>query len=108
MRPLRSVRRPPNAGAAGKHSRQTRRPNAAKPQTAAFTFANYFRLTGKPRLAQNAAKITARRKSTEWSALEKPVAPLPSPPLLENYLKFVTRFVIRTLELAKGFEPPTP
>jgi hypothetical protein len=44
------------------------------PQTnARFTFRN----TGKPRLAQEeAAKITARRKSTEWSALEKPVAPL--------------------------------
>jgi len=26
------------------------------------------------------AKITTRRKSSEWSALEKPVAPLPSPP----------------------------
>ena len=35
-----------------------------------------FRKTGKPRLAQETAKITARRKSTEWSALEKPVAPL--------------------------------
>src|SRR4029077_5790602 len=30
------------------------------------------------------AKITARRKSSEWSALEKPVAPLPSPPPTGN------------------------
>src|SRR5580700_4217297 len=42
----------------------------------------YFRNTGKPRIAQEEAAritqplITAHRKNTEWSALEKPVAPL--------------------------------
>ena len=36
-----------------------------------------FRKTGKPRSrTKTIAKITARRKSSEWSALEKPVAPL--------------------------------
>ena len=36
---------------------------------------------GKPRIARKGcAKITTRRKTAEWSALEKPVAPLPSPP----------------------------
>jgi hypothetical protein len=48
--------------------------------------------------AYHHAKITTRRKSSEWSALEKPVAPPPSPPPCRN----------RYLELAKGFEPPTP
>src|ERR1700684_1443082 len=44
--------------------------------------------------------ITARRKSTEWSALEKPVAPLPSPPSAGTAS-------LHSLELAKGFEPLT-
>jgi hypothetical protein len=46
------------------------------------------------------AKITARReKSSEWSALEKPVA-------LLNRLRR-SPDICRSLELAKGFEPPT-
>jgi hypothetical protein len=61
-----------------------------------------FRKTGKPRLAQETAKITARRKSTEWSALEKPVAPL-----TESAVRRKIRSCCRSLELAKGFEPPT-
>jgi hypothetical protein len=44
------------------------------------------------------AKTTTSRKNFEWSALEKPVSPLPNPPPAENPF----------LELAKGFEPPTP
>jgi hypothetical protein len=37
-----------------------------------------FAIQGNQGFAQDTAMITARRKSTEWSALEKPVAPLPS------------------------------
>ena len=40
-------------------------------------FSQYrFRNTGKPRPAKDAVKTTTRRKSSEWSALEKPAAPL--------------------------------
>jgi hypothetical protein len=48
----------------------------ARPTDQRSNLSLQFRKTGKPRLAQETAKITARRKSTEWSALEKPVAPL--------------------------------
>ena len=62
-----------------------------------------FAKAGKPRIARkDCAKITTRRKTSDWSALEKPVAPLPSPP---PNGKFVSS--CRFLELAKGFEPPT-
>jgi hypothetical protein len=45
-----------------------------------------FRQTGKPRLAQDTAMIIdhCTPESTEWSALEKPVAPLPNPPPAGN------------------------
>jgi hypothetical protein len=70
--------------------------SALNPQTNTAQVTIQFRKTGKPKVAHmTTAKITARRKSTEWSALEKPVAPLPRPP------------EIHLLELAKGFEPPT-
>ena len=54
--------------------------------------------------AQEAAKITTRRKSLEWSALEKPAAPLPPPAEFVSWFSFPD---FRFLELAKGFEPPT-
>lgn len=44
------------------------------------------------------------RKSSEWSALEKPVRRLPNPPPAGQ---FYLRSEDRSLELAKGFEPPT-
>jgi hypothetical protein len=48
-------------------------------------FSQYlFRNTGKPRPAKDAVKTATRRKSSEWSALEKPVA-LPSPPPAGKY-----------------------
>jgi hypothetical protein len=50
---------------------------AANPQSYAAQTPLYFRKTGKPRSRKTTAKITARReKSSERSALEKPVAPL--------------------------------
>jgi hypothetical protein len=49
--------------------------DAREPQTNAQPVTLQFRKTGKPRFAKKTAMITARRKSTEWSALEKPVAP---------------------------------
>src|ERR1017187_6746059 len=71
----------------GRSKAQTRKP---RPNAAHFTL--YFRNTGTPRLAQeDAAKITAHRKSTEWSALEKPVAPLPSPPPAGKYVSWSWR-----------------
>jgi hypothetical protein len=49
-----------------------------------FALETDFRKPGKPRIAREYhAKITTRRKSSEWSALEKPVAPLPSTRLPE-------------------------
>jgi hypothetical protein len=51
---------------------------------------------------QDRAKTTTRRNSSEWSVLEKPVAPLPSPPPAGNSF-----LPCRSLELAKGFEPLT-
>jgi hypothetical protein len=78
-------------------------------------FANWvsqitFRKSGKPRIALTAyrAKITTRRNPSEWSALEKPVAP----PLTESRCLPEIRSVsfpdFHMLELAKGFEPLTP
>jgi hypothetical protein len=69
---------------------------------------SYFATQGNQGSRQKTAKITdclivrslitAHRKSTEWSALEKPVAPLTeSAACRKKHL----------LELAKGFEPPT-
>jgi hypothetical protein len=95
MRLLRSVRQTTLPGPL-ESTRETRRPNAEQ--------LSFFRNTGKPRLAQeDAAKITdylitAHRKSTEWSALEKPVAPLTESAACRK---------VHLLELAKGFEPPT-
>jgi hypothetical protein len=52
-------------------------------QTKFFTnqiFANRISAPGKPRIALTAyhAKITTRRNTSEWSALEKPVSPPPA------------------------------
>jgi hypothetical protein len=53
---------------------------------------------GKPRIARkDCAKITTRRKSPEWSALEN----------LSRRYRVRRLLEIRFLELAKGFEPPT-
>jgi hypothetical protein len=110
-----------------KHSREDRRPRQS-----------LFRITGKPRLAafavQTALRITTtRRKSSEWSALEKPAALLPEllPAGAASNIRFrrlsslanyardfgcglapwttlrVTPANRLNLELAKGFEPPT-
>src|SRR3954469_25800495 len=68
-----------------------------------FTFANQ----GKQGRAQDTAKMTTRRKRSEWSAFWKNllrryccVRRLP-----DNF--YLARCRARSLELAKGFEPPT-
>src|SRR5271154_2241806 len=67
----------------------------------AFTNLSFCK-SGKTNL-RIAAKITTRRNSSEWSALEKPVAPPSTSPAACR--KFGLEF--RFLELAKGFEPLT-
>ena len=62
------------------------------PQT---NFANQ----GNQGRAQDTAKSTTRRKSSEWSAFWKN--------LLRRYYESAACRKIRFLELAKGFEPPT-
>src|SRR5215469_14340452 len=69
-----------------------------------LTFANQ----GNQGRAQDTAKITTRRKSSEWSAFWKnllrrycPVRHLPD----HSFYYALCR--ARSLELAKGFEPPT-
>jgi hypothetical protein len=52
--------------------------------------------------AYDHAKITTRRKSSEWSVLEKPVAPLPSPPPAENFVLEFPR------KLRSGFRLQAP
>jgi hypothetical protein len=60
MRPLGSVQQTTNAG--------TPEPLTENPQTNPF----YFRNTGKPRIAHKTpAKITTRRKISEWSGFGK-------------------------------------
>ena len=72
-------------------------PNAAQSH---FNFAKQGNQGSRKKTAKITDLITARRKSTEWSAFGKTccaatyrVRRLPE---------------IRFLELAKGFEPPTP
>src|SRR5712691_12951607 len=51
------------------------------------------------------AKITTRRNSSEWSALEKPVAPPKSSAACRKFaLNSCPAF--HMLELSKGFQPP--
>jgi hypothetical protein len=82
---------------------QTARPGPdrvyGKPADQCSTIQLYFRNTGKPRIAQDTREDhSTPGKESEWSALEKPVAPLTeSAACRKKHL----------LELAKGFEPPT-
>jgi hypothetical protein len=68
--------------------RKRRRENPDQTQhTSHCTFATQ----GNQGSRKKTAKITAHRKSTEWSALEKPVAPLPSPPPAGKYVSWSWR-----------------
>ena len=99
MRPLRFVRQTTLLGPL-KSTRETRRPNA---EQLSFFFATQGNQGSRKKTAKiTDCLITAHRKSTEWSALEKPVAPLTESVACRNI-----HLVVRLLELAKGFEPPT-
>jgi hypothetical protein len=67
-----------------------------------------FRKTGKPgSRTKTTAKITARRKRCEWSALEKPVAPLTESATCRK----IRRFVLRILSFSgagEGIRTPDP
>ena len=64
----------------GRPAHRSSRGSKARRPTTRLAGQPDFRNTGKPRPAKDAAKITTRRKSSEWSALEKPVVPLLIPP----------------------------
>jgi hypothetical protein len=71
---------------------RTRRPNAAQVTL-------QFRQNRKAKVAHKKLRRSLHAgKSSEWSALEKPVAANRVRRLLKKF---------RSLELAKGFEPPT-
>src|ERR1017187_9237687 len=84
MRPLRSVRQTTLLGPVESADAKTQ-----TKRSTLHTVLSQHRET-KAR-ARKTAKITAHRKSTEWSALEKPVAPLPSPPPAGKYVAWSWR-----------------
>jgi hypothetical protein len=55
-----------------------RRTLAPNPQTNLHSLSQNRETKAHADTAKNVDLITAHRKSTEWSALEKPVAPLPA------------------------------
>ena len=61
--------------------------------------------------AQDTAKITTRRKSSEWSGFGKTCCAATEsaePPENRLFVRCYAVLLCRSLELAKGFEPPTP